>query len=114
MTLPGSAGFDTYRTGRYPNFDVVGFPVDVPWQRRQFSYWFCAGTTGVIPSLAEIPFTPVWDGRMSGGGVNVVTCCAPCGLWQSAQVAWRLLFRRIASARVVCAIPRRIWMIGDL
>ena len=31
---------------------------------------------------------------MSGGILNEVTCCAPCPLWQSTQVAWRLLFSR--------------------
>jgi hypothetical protein len=48
-----------YHTGRYPNFDVVGFPVEVPWQRRQFSYWFTTAERIVIPSLAEIPLAAV-------------------------------------------------------
>src|ERR1019366_3234744 len=36
--------------------------------------------------------------RMSGGGGNMPTACEPCPMWQSTQVAWRLLLSRVFSA----------------
>ena len=38
ITLHGSEAKETYRTGRYPNFEDEGLPELAPWHRRQFSY----------------------------------------------------------------------------
>src|SRR5271167_46451 len=51
----------------------------------------------VMPSDALIPATPFCETRTAGGGGKVVTCCDPCPLWQSAQVACRLLLSSTSS-----------------
>src|SRR5579859_7292161 len=89
----------TARVGEYPKTAGVCFPVLVPWQRKQFSYWFTAGVRTVTPSVALIPIAPDCDGRNVGGSVEEkeLTCIEACGLWQSTQVPWRLLFSNGAS-----------------
>src|SRR5215468_9755445 len=74
-------------------------PELVPWQRRQVSYWFTAGFTGVVPSVSLTPSVLFCDGRGAGGSVNPAVCSDACGLWQSTQVACRLLFNSADSAR---------------
>src|SRR5579862_3781417 len=39
-----------------------------------------------------------WERRISGGTGNVRTCSEACALWQSTQVAWRLLLSNTPSA----------------
>src|SRR5450631_1890607 len=73
-------------------------PGPLPWQRRQFSYWLTDGVSTVMPSNALIPCTPDCDARKVGGGPNTVTWLEACALWQSVQVAWRLLNSTAGSA----------------
>ncbi len=73
-------------------------PELVPWQRRQFSYWFTAGVSTVTPSVALMPATSFCETRISGGGGKTPTAWDPWPLWQSTQVAWRLLLSRALSA----------------
>src|SRR5271165_6891727 len=89
----------TARTGKYPKIACVCLPVLVPWQRRQVSYWFTAGLNTVTPSVALIPNAPSWEGRIAGGCTELkeVTAWEACGLWQSTQVACRLLFNTAGS-----------------
>src|ERR1035437_2705654 len=84
----------TARTGKYPKTGFTTFPLLFPWQRRQFSYWFTAGFTMVVPS-ALTPAIPDCDTRIDGGSrfVNEATWNAEWALWQSTQVACRLLLR---------------------
>src|SRR5690242_19633206 len=84
----------TARVGAYPNTGFDTFPVLLPWQRRQFSYWFTAGLMMLTPSAAT-PETPLCETRIVGGCrfANDATAYAECPLWQSTQVAWRLLLR---------------------
>src|SRR5947209_8003911 len=70
----------------------------VPWQRRQFSYWFTAGLSTLVPSLALMPIVFFCDTRISGAEGNASTGWEPCPLWQSTQVAWRLLLSSVSSA----------------
>src|SRR2546422_593915 len=99
MTLSGSP-HETNRIGKYPNavtFTVL--PALVPWQRKQLSNWLTAGLTAVMPSTALIPAVPFCDARIAGGLLNAVVCWDACGLWQSTQVACRLLLSSADSAR---------------
>src|SRR5882762_2696302 len=104
MMFNGSPA-DAIQTGKYPNFVSAAFPALAPWQRRQFSYWFTAGVRTVCPSDALIPTTEVCEGRIAGGAANDVTGSDPCGLWQSTQVACRLLLRTASSFRSWILVP---------
>src|SRR5579875_478983 len=58
----------------------------------------------VMPS-APTPTVPACDTRTRGGTLNEVTSCALCGLWQSTQVAWRLLLSTAASLASCWLLP---------
>src|SRR5262249_31831810 len=104
MMFKGSPA-DAAQTGKYPNFVSTTLPALLPWQRRQFSYWLTAGVRTVSPSPALIPTTEACEERSAGGEANVVTGVELCGLWQSTQVAWRLLLRTALSARSWTFVP---------
>src|ERR1017187_1746692 len=93
--------------GKYPKTASDCLPLLVPWQRKQFSYWFTAGFTTVVPSVALMPTTPDWDPRISGGAaeVNEATANDACESWQSTQVACRLLFNNGGSAASWVLVP---------
>src|SRR6476469_6250700 len=56
-----------------------------------------AGASTLVPSLALMPATFFWEMRSSGGAGNNPTGSDPWALWQSTQVAWRLLLRSVFS-----------------
>src|SRR5271157_4582275 len=106
MMLRGSPA-ETAHLGRYPNAASDCFPLLVPWQRKQVSYWLTAGFTVVLPSLALIPTAPFCDPRKTGGNgeLNEVTAKDVWPLWQSTQVECRLLFSSGASAASCVLLP---------
>ncbi len=66
MIFSGS-GAATAHVGKYPKTACDCFPLLVPWQRKQFSYWLTAGFNTVIPSVALMPITPFCETRITGG-----------------------------------------------
>src|SRR5215472_1695440 len=92
------------------------FPVLVPWQRRQFSYWLTAGARTVRPSPPLIPATRFCERRIAGGCANEATCLVAWALWQSMHVACRFWLSRAGSVASWvllpvgkgCAVPGRV------
>src|SRR5208282_2855587 len=56
-------------------------------------------------SVALTPITPFWEARVIGGTGNDATWPDACPLWQSAHVAWRVLFTTLLSAASCTLVP---------
>ena len=69
-----------------------------------------AGVSTLVPSLALMPATSFCEMRISGGGGKTPTGSDPCALWQSTQVAWRLLLSNMLSAASCGLVEAGKWM----
>src|ERR1700722_8260768 len=60
---------------------------------------------GVMPSRALTPIAPACGGRIPGAAENCNSGFDPCALWQSTQLACRLLFSSGTSAASWKVLP---------